>query len=224
MKKNILHNILITLTILIVSTLICFLLDLLNLDIMNFMIIYVLGILICAIFTTGYIQAISLSLLSVLAFNIFFTVPRYTFKVDDPKYIVTILLVMLVEVIISSIVYRLKTYTKRVNDLKIEQLKIKNNMEKEQIKSTMLRGISHDLRTPLTTIKNGIEIILKDNISKDEKIEVGKKVSQKCDWTIKLMNNLLSLTRINGEDFTVKKNPELVEEVLSEAIRNLEDL
>lgn len=40
---------------------------------------------------------------------------------------------MLVGVIISSIVYRLKTYTKRVNDLKIEQLKIKNEKESDSI-------------------------------------------------------------------------------------------
>ena len=152
------------------------------------------------------IFSIILSILSVMGFNFFFTMPRYSFKIDDPKYIVTIILVVLVGIVVSSIVYKLKSYTRRVNDMKIEQIRLKNEMEKEQIKSTMLTGLSHDLRTPLTTIKNGIDIILDDKVSEADKIELRNKIEQKCDWVIRLMNNLLSLTRINEKNFTVFPN------------------
>lgn len=224
MKRKVLIDSLIIIGIFVITTILCFFLDLLHIDVLNFMVIYVLGIMVGSIICDGFIYPIVLSLLSVLGFNFFFTEPRYSFKINDPKYIVTIILVALVGLVVSSIMYKLKSYTKRVNDMKIEQLRLKNEMEKEQIKSTMLRGISHDLRTPLTTIKNGVALILDDNISKSEKGELGTKIAQKCDWTIRLMNNLLSLTRINEQNFTVKKNNELVEEILPEAVRSVEEM
>lgn len=224
MQKNRLLNFIKMLGIFIGATILCWGLDMFKVDVMNFMIIYVLGIMVCSIVIDGFLYSIVISLLSVLGFNFFFTIPRYSFKIDDPKYIVTIVLVVLVGIIVSSIVYKLKNYTRRVNDMKIEQIKLKSEMEKEQIKSTMLRGISHDLRTPLTTIKNGVGFILNSEVPLAEKKELGKRIEQKCDWTIRLMNNLLSLTRINEKNFTVKKNNELVEEIIPEAMRSVEDL
>ena len=220
MKKYL--NFIIMLTIFIIESLICSLLDYFSIDVLNFMIIYMLGVIICSISMMSITIPFILSIISVLIFNFLYTVPRYSFKIDNPKYVFTIFLFMSVGIIISIIIYKLKEYINKNNSLKIEQIKLENNVEKERIKSTMLKGISHDLRTPLTTIKNGIDYITSDNISDEEKQNLGIKIKQKCDFTITLMNNILNLTRINEENLTVNKKYEVVDDLVSESLRTFE--
>ena len=123
---------------------------------------------------------------------------------------------------ISAVTFQLKKKMAQINALNLEKIRLKNNADKELLKATLLRSISHDLRTPLTAIKNGAEI-LRDNPSLDEKDrgEILDDIRSKSDWTIRLVENLLSLTRIDGENLTVKKSFEVLEEILPQAVRNV---
>lgn len=81
--KQILLQILITLGLFIACTGICYLLDFFQIDNRNYLILYILGILLAAVFTRGYVYSLCLSALSVFGYNFFFTVPRYTFHFYD---------------------------------------------------------------------------------------------------------------------------------------------
>lgn len=214
----------ITIGIVLVATGLSYLLDYFHIHEFNFIIIYVLGILMTAIFTNGYIYSTISSVLSVLAYDFFFTTPRLTFHFMD-MYLVTIILMFAVGITVSALTFQFKKKMAQINNLNIEKEKLKSAAEKEQLKATLLRSISHDLRTPLTTIKNGAEVLL-DNEDLDvaERNNVLSDIQYKANWTIRLVENLLSLSRIDNEKLTVQKTEEAVEEIIPEAVRSIKGI
>lgn len=74
----------------------------------NIITVYILGVLMTAVWTNGYVYGAMDSLLSVAAFNYFFTVPRFTFRANDPSYPVTFLIMLFSSIIASSLASRVK--------------------------------------------------------------------------------------------------------------------
>lgn len=105
-------------------------------------------------------------------------------------------------------------------DIALEE---KNKMEmhatNEQLRANLLRAISHDLRTPLTSIAGGSEFLLErfDNIDKETLHSMLSDISNDAQWMSSLVENLLNMTRIQDGRLTVNKTPELVEELLTAA-------
>lgn len=220
--KQILLQSLLMLGTFAVCTGVCYLLDFFEINDLNYLIIYVLGILLVAVFTHGYAYSLILSAGSVLGYNFFFTVPRYTLHFNDSSYIATFILMLIVGIGISAVTYQLKRRLQQINALNLERARLKSEAEKEQLKAMLLRSISHDLRTPLTTMKNGAEVLLADNkIGERDRHEILSDIADKADWTIRLVENLLSLSRIDSERLTVKKKPEALEEIVPQAVRKV---
>ena len=74
----------------------------------NIIIIYILGVLVTAIWTHGHVYGAIGSLLSVVAFTFFFTVPRFTLEAAAPDYPVTFLIMLIASVISSTLATRVK--------------------------------------------------------------------------------------------------------------------
>ena len=74
----------------------------------NIITVYILGVLITAIWTRGHLFGALASLLSVFAFNFFFTVPRFTLQATDPDYPVTFLIMLTASVLSSTLAIRVK--------------------------------------------------------------------------------------------------------------------
>ena len=93
----------------------------------------------------------------------------------------------------------------------------------EQLRANLLRSISHDLRTPLTSIFGNSEMLLKDDeiISKDKKIQLYSDIHEDSLWLINLVENLLAATKIEDGTMTLNMKPELMEEVIDEALRHI---
>jgi two-component system, OmpR family, sensor histidine kinase KdpD len=200
----------------------CFILDYVSVNSLNFPIIYVLGITCVAVFTEGFFYSSVLSVLSVLTLDFFFTEPRYTFNVSDHAYFLAFFLMLAVGLAVSWLTFQLKKRMAQIGALQAEKEMLEADSEKKQEKATLLQSISHDLRTPLTTIKSGAQA-LQDNsaLSPEERQEILSQITQKSEWTIKLVENLLSLTRIDGRSLTIKKRDEAAEDVVSEAVRTI---
>ncbi|NRY62433.1 two-component system sensor histidine kinase KdpD [Clostridium beijerinckii] len=97
----------------------------------------------------------------------------------------------------------------------------KLEIESERLRSNLLRSISHDLRSPLAGIKGAISTIIETGelLSKDAKDELFQGIYDDTEWLIRLVENLLSMTRFEGGNMKIKKNLELVEEVVYEAVQ-----
>lgn len=107
-----------------------------------------------------------------------------------------------------------------ISQLKNE-LMIKNNQE--ALRSTLLRAISHDLRTPLTGISGYAELLLKNSskITDNKKQEIYTDIYDDSIWLLNLVENLLSITRFDRNEITLKKESESVSDVISEALSHL---
>ncbi len=94
----------------------------------------------------------------------------------------------------------------------------------EQLRANLLRAISHDLRTPLTSISGSAGNLLANY----EKMEAADRVRAFTDiyddaqWLINLVENLLAITRIEGGQVHLSQSVELMDEVVAEALRHID--
>ncbi|MEG0878046.1 MAG: sensor histidine kinase KdpD [Oscillospiraceae bacterium] len=93
----------------------------------------------------------------------------------------------------------------------------------EQLRANLLRSISHDLRTPLTSISGNAGILLSSGKSIDEtrKKELYTDIYDDSLWLINLVENLLSVTRLEDGSMNLHMAAELMSEVIDEALQHI---
>jgi len=103
-----------------------------------------------------------------------------------------------------------------------ERQNIRIDMEKEKMRSNLLRAISHDLRTPLTGIVGASGVILEDidRLNKENIKELVSDINEEAIWLNSLVENILNMTRIGEGRLMVAKNYEVVDDVVYEAINH----
>ena len=74
----------------------------------NIVIIYMLAVLLCARFTTGFVYGLAVSVIATAAFNFFFTAPYHSLQVYDPDYLVTFAVMTTVSLLTSALTSRVK--------------------------------------------------------------------------------------------------------------------
>lgn len=93
----------------------------------------------------------------------------------------------------------------------------------EQLRANLLRSISHDLRTPLTSISGSAGILLSsgDTLDEKNKKQLYTDIYDDSLWLINLVENLLSVTRIEDGTMQLNMTTELIEEVVHEALQHI---
>lgn len=94
----------------------------------------------------------------------------------------------------------------------------------EQLRANLLRAISHDLRTPLTSISGNASNLLANDGQFDEETrqQLYSDIYEDSMWLIHLVENLLAVTRIEGGRMNLRMSAELMDEVVSEALRHVD--
>ncbi|MFT8392660.1 MAG: sensor histidine kinase KdpD [Liquorilactobacillus ghanensis] len=94
--------------------------------------------------------------------------------------------------------------------------------QQEKLRTDLLRGISHDLRTPLTNISGSIDVLRRqiDLISREEQLTLYDTIYKDAAWLINLVENLLAMTHLESQ-LQIKQSPELVDEIITEALEHL---
>jgi len=91
--------------------------------------------------------------------------------------------------------------------------------EKEKMRGTLLRAISHDLRTPLTSILGASATILdQQDMPPETRSSLAAGIKEDAQWLIRVVENLLTVTRISQENAAVTKSVEAAEEVIAQAV------
>ena len=201
--------------ILIAATLVGLLFSGLKIPEANIIAVYILGVLIISIITSSWMYSFLASVISVLAFNFLFTIPRFPLRAYDPSYPVTFGIMFLVALITGSLASRMKEYAR-------ESAQAAMQIEKEQLRADLLRSISHDLRTPLTSISGNASNLLsnENEFSQETRMQIYGDIYDDSMWLIKLVENLLSVTRIEDGRMDLRMSAELMDEVIAEAMRH----
>lgn len=168
-------------------------------------------------YTTGYITGIIAAVFGVFFVNYVFTFPYMNFNFSIDGYPVTFLGMLLVSSITSTTTTRFKKQSQLLN----EREKLLVEAEKETMRANLLRAVSHDLRTPLTSIIGLADTALNDSpeMTEEKRRELLEGIREDANWLLNMVENLLSVTRIRVGDTHVNTSPEPLEEVVAEAVQ-----
>lgn len=174
--------------------------------------IFVLAVILVSLFTEGYFFGIMTALISVLVVNYAFTFPYFAVNFSFSENFVSAVVMIIITIIVSSLTTKVR---------KQEQLKVEN--EKEKMRGNLLRAISHDLRTPLTVIYGSSCTILdnQDVITKEQVIQMIKGIRADSKWLIRMVENLLSVTKIDGKNVKIIKTATVLDELIDSVVRKL---
>lgn len=171
--------------------------------------LFILAVLFVSRFTDGYIYGIIASVAAIICVNYVFTYPYLEFNFTLTGYPLTFVAMLAVSLSVSALTTQIK-----------QQEHIRLEVEKEKMRGNLLRAVSHDIRTPLTSIVGSASGIL-DNEStmpREHMLELVKDIRKEAQWLIRIVENLLSVTRINGENARIHTEEEIVEEIVGSAV------
>ena len=169
--------------------------------------IFVLVVMIISRMTEGYFYGIIAVFISVIAVNYVFTYPYFELDFMLTGYPLTFITMLIVSFVTSTMTSRIKTQERYIKE-----------SEKEKIRADLLRGISHDLRTPLTGIAGASNTLMENNnIPEEKKKELLTDINNDAQWLIRMVENVLSITRIGNTEYDLRKEQEMVEEIIGES-------
>lgn len=124
----------------------------------------------------------------------------------------------LLSAMLNEIAFAMEKY-----ELMYEREGITMQAERERLRANLLRAISHDLRTPLTSISGNANVLLDNSeiMTYDDRKHIYEDIYDDSLWLINLVENLLSVTRIENGPMSLNMEPELIQEVISEALQHI---
>ena len=167
--------------------------------------VFVLAVFLISIYTDGYVLGVVASLIGVLAVNFAFRSPYFAFNFTLPENLFSGMAMLVVSIMTSTLTTRIK---------KQEQLRMES--ETEKMRATLLRAVSHDLRTPLTSIYGACSTVIEnyDSLEKEQKLKLLGEACSDAQWLNRMVENLLSVTRFDGGQVAVQKTPTVLDELI----------
>lgn len=171
--------------------------------------VFVFAVFLISLLTNGYLYGLLAAFASTLAVNFAFTFPYFVFNFTMPVNLIS----AVVLTVISFLTCTLTTKLKRHEVMKAES-------EKESMRANLLRAISHDLRTPLTTIYGSSTTLLENSeaMTEAQKTKIVTGIKEDSEWLIRMVENLLSVTRIDSGQIKIIKTPTILDELIDSVI------
>ena len=172
--------------------------------------VFVLAVLLISRFTDGYLYGMAAAILSVICVNYFFTYPYLKVNFSISGYPLTFLSLLVVSLITSTLTSQVK-----------QQKHLKMQNEREKIRADLLRSVSHDIRTPLTSITGAASTLLHEPDRNNEaSYLLLQDIEHETQWLIRMVENLLSITKLEGNHVIIK-DEWAAEEILGEVAGKL---
>lgn len=167
--------------------------------------IFTLAVFLISKFTTGYLQGIIASFISILAVNFAFTFPYFKLQFTISEDLISAIIMLAVTITTSTMTTQIK-----------KQEKMKAEMEMEKMRSNLLRAVSHDIRTPLTTIYGSSSTLIENygELPVEQKMQLLNGIKEDSEWLIGMVENLLSVTKIDNANVHLKLIPTPLEELI----------
>ena len=159
--------------------------------------VMVFSVFLISVFTDGYVYGILASVVSVIIVNFAFTFPY--FKID----------------FLIAIAFITCGFTSKIK----HQEMLKKESEMEKMRANLLRAVSHDFRTPLTTIYGASSALIESGseFTDEQKEKMLRGIQQDSQWLYRMVENLLSVTRLDG-DINLIKTPIALDELIDSVL------
>ena len=171
--------------------------------------LFVFAVFLISLVTDSYIYGVSAAIVSMLLVNYAFTVPffKLNFAIRENLFSAVVMIV------IAMLTSTLTTKVRRQEAIRAES-------EKERMRANLLRAISHDLRTPLTTIYGSSSALLEegDRLTPEQKTSILRGIREDADWLVRMVENLLSVTRIDSGQVRIRKTPTVLDELVDSVL------
>ena len=167
--------------------------------------ILVLAVLFVSRLTTGYFYGLLASLVGVIGVNYVFTYPYLALNFTIAGYPLTFMTMLLVSACTCAMTHQIR-----------EQERLRAENENEKMRANLLRAVSHDIRTPLTSIIGATTTLLENggDLAEGERRELLQDARSDAQWLIRVVENMLSVTRIGTEKAQIRKTDEAAEEII----------
>ena len=167
--------------------------------------VFVLGVFLISVITNSWFCGIAASLLSTLAVNFAFTFPYFEFNFSIPENLFSAGVMLVVAIVTGALTTKIK-----------HAEKLRADSEREKMRANLLRAVSHDLRTPLTTIYGSSSMLLEnfDRYPAEDRLNLLRGIRDDARWLVGMVENLLSVTRLDGGELKLHKSETVLEELI----------
>ncbi len=167
--------------------------------------VFVLGVFLTALMTQGYTYGIVAAVISVVGANLIMTFPALGLNFFAAENIVSAAILIIIALVTCGLTTKIKTQESQ-----------KAEGEKERLRANLLRAVSHDLRTPLTTIYGSGSALLEnyEDFTDEQKKTMLSGIKEDSEWLIRMVENLLSITRLDGGNVNIIKTETVLDELI----------
>lgn len=171
--------------------------------------VFVFAVFLISLITKGYVYGLVSAGVATLLINYIFTYPYLAFDFITPVNLVSAVVMAVLSLLTGALTTKLKRH-----------LSAKEEAERERLRANLLRAVSHDLRTPLTAISVAASAL----ISGDEKLSGTQRktmlanIKDDSESLIRMVENLLSVTRIDNGEVKLTKDSVIVDELVDSAM------
>ncbi len=171
--------------------------------------VFVFAVFLISLITNGYIYGLLAAVAGTLAVNYAFTFPYFALNFMIPVNLISAVVLVVISFLTSALTTKLKQHEST-----------KAESERESMRANLLRAVSHDLRTPLTTIYGSSTTLLEnsDAMTQEQKCKILTGIKEDSEWLIRMVENLLSVTRIDSGQVKIIKTPTILDELIDSVI------
>ena len=170
---------------------------------------FVFAVFLVSLLTEGYFWGVAAAFAGTIAVNYAFAFPYFAFDFVTPVNLISAIILISIAILTSALVTKLKRHEAT-----------KAESERERMRANLLRAVSHDLRTPLTTIYGSSTTLLENDgvMTRDQKNSMIRGIKEDAQWLVRMVENLLSITRIDSGQVKIIKTPTVVDELVDSVV------
>ena len=221
---SVLRELLLSLSVLTAASIVGYVFKAFHLTDANIIMLYLIAVLIISIITSKIQYCLISAGVGVILFNFFFTYPEFSLSAHAAGYPITFVTMFIAAFIAGTLANKLKRNILIAEQNAREREEAALLAQNEQLRANMLRSISHDLRTPLTSISGNASTLMSGESFLDEatKQQIYTDIYTESMWLIGMVENLLYATRIEDGRMQLHISVEILDDIVREAVRHIE--
>lgn len=202
--KEILKNVLISIAILLVAVGVSIAFQKMDVE-EHITTFFVFAVFLISLITDGYIYGVLSAIAAMFAVNYVFTFPYFAFDFITPVNLISAIIMVTVAILTGMLTTKIKLHEAT-----------KAESERERMRANLLRAVSHDLRTPLTTIYSASTTLRskRESLTTAQQDAMLLSIQEDSEWLVRMVENLLSITRIDSGKIKITKTPTILDELV----------